>query len=618
MRELLRSISMLGAPNGKGRLEMISGGSSRIAAIGSLWLALLATPAGGAVPDPVVTGPIASTATPGDPSHDYIFFASNLDLAAHGYVEEEYFLSGTASRYNSPPPHPWGMCYGTQTTTGNVVAINLPYKTRIVVRRPSSAAAFNGIVVVEWLNVTNLADMDQTWFQIHEHLMRSGYTWVGVSAQRLGVNQLRTWSPTRYGTLDVSRRDAFGSERITDDGLAFDVFSQAAQAIRAPVGIDPLGGLRPLLVIATGHSQSAACLASYANAIQPLAQEFDAFALHGSLGDPIREDVEVPVWKVLAESDLNIFNEAQVRRPDDALFSSWEVAGTSHADQQTYAMRVPLERRDLGAASEDSWSCDVMPPGSAVPFHYVMAAGLELLVRWVREGTPMPSGAPLDTVSIFPTVELARDGAGNVLGGIRLSQMQVPTAVHTGTNAGPDSCNRQGYSRDFDAPTLAALYPTHTAYVSAVSEAIDRNVADGFLLPEDAQQTLEAAQQSSIGARQACENGIDDDGDGSIDFDGGVSANHGVALGPPDPGCAFSYATFENPQCDNGIDDDGNGLVDFADPKCSSKRWPYWEKAPTCGIGAELSIVLPFLTWIRRVRGRTRRGPTDRFFAVPR
>ena len=55
-------------------------------AVGALGLASLATPVA-AVPDPVVTGPIASPATPGDPSHNYVFFASNLDLAGRGCVE---------------------------------------------------------------------------------------------------------------------------------------------------------------------------------------------------------------------------------------------------------------------------------------------------------------------------------------------------------------------------------------------------------------------------------------------------------------------------------------------------------------------------------------------------
>jgi len=103
----------------------------------------------------------------------------------------------------------------------------------------------------------------------------------------------------------------------------------------------------------------------------------------------------------------------------------------------------------------------------------------------------------------------------------------------------------------------------------------------------------------------ACSDGIDNDGDGKIDFDGGASANHGVALAPPDPGCPVPYAPIENPECDDGIDNDGNGLVDFADPKCS-RGWPYWETAPSCGIGAELAGVLPLLMWLDGRRKRLR------------
>jgi len=107
--------------------------------------------------------------------------------------------------------------------------------------------------------------------------------------------------------------------------------------------------------------------------------------------------------------------------------------------------------------------------------------------------------------------------------------------------------------------------------------------------------------------RPDCSDGIDNDGDGKLDFDGGASANHGVALGPADPGCPLADAAPENPQCDDGIDNDGNGLVDFADPKCSA-AWPYWEKAPTCGLGAELSLVMPLLIGLRRARGTRSQG----------
>jgi Alpha/beta hydrolase domain len=252
-------------------------------------LGVIAAPASGAVPNPVVTGPIPATAVPGDPSHNYPFFASQFDLAARGYVEEEYFIEGTANRYNTPP-----------LVTGSVLDSGHPYKTRIVVRRPASPANFNGTVLVEWTNVTNGLDMENTWFQIHEHVLRSGYAWVGVSAQRVGVNRLRTWNAGRYGTLDVSHRIA-NIETVTNDALSYDVFSQAVQALASPAGIDPLGGLDPQVIIATGHSQSASRLATYVNSIHPLARVVDAYALHGTLSNRIRTDLEVPVWKVLSE-----------------------------------------------------------------------------------------------------------------------------------------------------------------------------------------------------------------------------------------------------------------------------------------------------------------------------
>lgn len=61
----------------------------------------IGAPALAAVPSPLVTGPIASTGTPGDTSHDYIFFATTHDLPTQGYVEQEYFIEGTANRYTT-------------------------------------------------------------------------------------------------------------------------------------------------------------------------------------------------------------------------------------------------------------------------------------------------------------------------------------------------------------------------------------------------------------------------------------------------------------------------------------------------------------------------------------
>jgi hypothetical protein len=189
---------------------------------------------------PTVTGPIPVTSPPGDPNHGYPFMSTDADLRKYGYVEEEYFLSGTASRYTTP-----------DQATGEVISSGHPYRTRLVVRRPAQPRKSNGTAVVEWYNVTNNFDVEVMWNRSWEHLLASGYTWVGVSAQRNGVNSatgLRAWSPSRYGTLDLT-----AGGKVTDDSLAYDVFSQAALALKGRA----IAGWQPRVVIATGQSQSA-------------------------------------------------------------------------------------------------------------------------------------------------------------------------------------------------------------------------------------------------------------------------------------------------------------------------------------------------------------------------
>ncbi|RJQ74410.1 MAG: hypothetical protein C4519_16950 [Desulfobacteraceae bacterium] len=103
------------------------------------------------VSNPTVTGPIPVSVPLGDASHDYPQMATQLDLAAYSYVEEEFFMQGTATRYDAPrrpiavPP----------ATAPAAELSSHPYKTRMIVRRPVAQKDFNGIVIVEWLNVTS-------------------------------------------------------------------------------------------------------------------------------------------------------------------------------------------------------------------------------------------------------------------------------------------------------------------------------------------------------------------------------------------------------------------------------------------------------------------------------
>ncbi|MDQ7809372.1 alpha/beta hydrolase domain-containing protein [Amycolatopsis sp. A133] len=411
---------------------------------------------------PHVAGPLPGT-VPGDRLAEriedtYPFFATPVDLAARGYVEEEFHVSGLAGGWSAD---------GTQ------IAADVPYATRVVVRRPARARDFSGTALVEWQNVTAGYDLDALWNA--ESVIRAGHAWVGVSAQRVGVDHLRTWSPARYGGLDVT-----GGGRHPADELSYDVFTQAGRAVDAGT---VLGGLRPRTVLAIGASQSAARMTVLYDKVLPhLRPVFDGYAF--IVGNaPTRVGAE-PVFQVLSETDVR----SAVRPPDTGRFRRWEVAGAAHSGYEGQAYRAPISERDLGGAPE--YDCD-RPPFSRVPMHHVTAAAYEHLRRWTESGAPPPTAPPLDFEADGVTKK--RDELGLATGGIRLSQVAAPTALNTGDNSGETFCRLFGTHEPFDEPTLARLYPNRAAYLARVAAADAANVRAGYLLPADAKRNLEEA-----------------------------------------------------------------------------------------------------------------------------
>lgn len=464
---------------------------------GAFVLAQVVAPGAQSVPNPTVIGPIPATAIAGDLSRAYPFFASNIDLASRGFVEEEYFLEGTANTYDVTP----GVL---KLDTAVVTSSGNPYRTRMIVRRPVSAGDFNGTVIMEWQNVTGGYEPDALWLASHDHLIRRGYAWIGVSAQRAGVYTpalgLRAWSPTRYGTLSMTG---------AGDALSWDIFSQAAQAVRHPQAVDPMGGLNVDRVFAVGWSQSAVRLVSYHNSIHPLAGVFDGFALVGSDGKallPLRTDLDVKVFKLLSETNVAgnsiAISQALLRgqEPNTDHFRRWEVAGAAHLGYHEFEEALPLQARDGLPAVP--LACDA-PPLSRIPMHFAVNAAYDHLVDWVRHNVAPPIADDIDVESMGAQVSvIARDSFGNALGGIRLSQLAVPTASNTGLNtpvAPTGYCRYVGSYIPFDSATLDALYPTHQAYLGLVIAATHESLNRGFIDGADAAATLREAAKSDVG-----------------------------------------------------------------------------------------------------------------------
>ena len=271
----------------------------------------------------------------------------SFDIADLGYEATEYFLSGTASSYT--PDH-------RETAE---------YTTRMVVLTPTDPDRFNGTVLVEWLNVSGGIDAPALWFMAHREIVRSGYGYVAVSVQRVGVEggeslggipgmSLKALDPARYASL-----------HHPGDTFAYSIFSQAGAAIREKLG--------PEHVVAVGESQSAFFLTTYVNAVDPLDRVYDGFLIHSRFGPAapldggsifeaaasgtaeavtFRDDLRVPLMTVITETDLCgglRLGYHRARQPDTEHLRTWEIPGTAHADNYT----IQVGRIDTGFAPLD-------------------------------------------------------------------------------------------------------------------------------------------------------------------------------------------------------------------------------------------------------------------------
>lgn len=437
------------------------------------------------------------------------------DLKSAGYVEQEFAVTGTATSYEAD---------GELSENGEwelkETGEEGEYTTRILVRRPAEKADSNGTVLLEWLNVSGGLDANPDYSYTEEEILRGGYTWIGMSAQSIGVEGgpvavpvlkdnamvdsivgagLKKIDPTRYGDLSHP-----------GDQFSYDMFTQVARALRSDDG-QILGGIPVDRLIAMGESQSAFALTTYANGVQPLTEAFDGFLIHsrGGPGLPltggdkpdidissaitgapakIRTDLRAPTLMIQSEADvLGVLNFYPARQPDSDTVRTWEMAGTAHVDQ--YLLGSISSGFDCGAEINDG------------PMHFVLKAGLRALDTWVRAGTAPPEAEPFETEDAEGETRYVRDEDGIVEGGVRTPVVDVPTRVLSG-EPGPSAdvvCLLAGSTIPMTPARLKALYGTASDYEAEYEKSADEAIEAGFVLKEDREALLEEAQPDLIG-----------------------------------------------------------------------------------------------------------------------
>jgi hypothetical protein len=437
------------------------------------------------------------------------FLIGAYDLATVGYRAQEFFVSGTAQSY---------------APTGEA-----DYTTRIVVLTPTDATAFNGTVIVEWLNVSGGIDAPALWFMAHREIIREGYAYVAVSAQRVGVEgggenlmglnmSLKAVDPERYSPLSHP-----------GDAFCYDIYSQVGQLARNGARNGVLGDLNPELVLAVGESQSAMYLTTYVNEVDPLAKTYDGFLVHSRFGpaapldgttifdfvngrppEPVqfRSDLRVPLITVITETDLigrGLAGYYLATQPDNDRLRVWEIPGTAHADN--YTVRVGFI--DSGSTPLDQVVAAYTPINSlfgqelphfinfAPQHHYVLQAALAQLHSWVRTGQPAPE-APRMKLSESDPPQLVLDANGLAEGGIRTPWVDVPVAKTSGISAARAEVAEVaaifGSGEPFDSATLTRLYPGgRDEYVKRFTDALDQTIESGFIVAADRREILELA-----------------------------------------------------------------------------------------------------------------------------
>ncbi len=442
-----------------------------------------------------------------------------VDLAAHGYVEEEFLVQGRASV--------WSYDEDLEPVT---VQADLPYTTRVLVRRPREATASSGLVQVEPLH----PDLDSAvlWNAIHPWLLRGGHTWMGVTVYPHTAAQLRdTVEPRRYAQLSIPhagqefdivgsvlrllRRRGFAGVRadhimlggMSATGSFCRVFSQDGFHERW----SRAAGRRIVDGYVIGISSSGAGVAGFpvlSPASAPLPAGDARMVAHGH---------GAVVFEVLSETESETHANAlreDSDAPDDR-YRLYQPAGTAHIEKRPSVLTNQQQYERAGLVKPIFVANE---PRSDARFDLFLRALCDWQWRWICDPADVPPRGgrfAFAPTSSGPERELRRDEDGNVEGGVRTPWVEVPTAAyHPHSTAaseserppewtpfgGPEVMARLFGSRSpFSATELRRRYGSRAAYLERFEESVRSCVASGFLLGHDADELLREAPARWIG-----------------------------------------------------------------------------------------------------------------------
>jgi len=486
------------------------------------------------VPVPDATGPIPVTAQSG------ILNAADtlitpIDLAVYGYVEEEFFITGTGNVYD------W-----EEDGTLTVRHSGLPYTTRIWIRRPADPERFSGSVIVEGGNRPMGSDTMVLWGHLFDYILNHGDIWVGATVFSQNIGALKIFDSRRYSQMSFpkplencgvppadnhNRPAQFFPD--SENGVRWDIISQVGALLKSNSQDGPLAGFDVEHVYFT--MQSGGDLPTYVAAIAPNARlsngepPYDGYLIKESGGpgalhrcapaladdDPRRviRNAGVPVIQVIGFN--HVPGSVSGRRPDSDepgdQYRRYEVGGATHVDKWLYPYLINAETQVAGGLEvvTGDWLftyvCNPVYPLNDFPQLYILTGAYANLDRWVREGVAPPRADRIELRNPGTAeASFVLDVHGNPTGGLRTPYLDVPAATyHAGRTGGGRACRDAGYRVPFDYAKIEALYGSFEGYYDKFAASIDQLVEDGWVLPSDGEKMKAEVRGQDPRARES-------------------------------------------------------------------------------------------------------------------
>jgi hypothetical protein len=412
-----------------------------------------------AVEVPTISAPIAG---PGPIFESLMALPAGDDMAHFKYEATEYFVSGA---------------------TGD-----LPYTTRIVIRKPVASSRSSGLVLAESMHPSGNAWM---FHFTHRYSMNEGH--IGLEVLTSTPQPFVEFNEQRYKNLRVAA------------GQAPAILAQVGALMKSKDS--PLAAYRIRKMILAGTSASAAVVMNYLPAhtvlrlpgMRPIYDGFLPTSTGATIaarfnvgGDEMAREIDVPIVQVPTMTEVASANTTW-RQDSDApgsQFRVYEFPGMAHIDSRDAAAYYPNPCR---------------LPISRFPMAAYMSVALDHLWKWIDKGTVPPRADRIfvDRNDANDGSFMALDEQGNARGGIRNPYVDVPVKRYGVRNAGaappipnahpfvasrtPEAqaqlCGLAGYETVLTSEQLKKLYKNPKTYRARVAKRLDELTKQGWSLP---------------------------------------------------------------------------------------------------------------------------------------